>query len=566
MKFTALGILALAFSLAVPPAHAAYYDDLPWVLRPYYEFTVREMQLRYAGDNAEWHLTAPTLGQLVNRAEMAVTFTDGTTLSTETFKKGSESRHRGTMPQGAGVHYSVTLPTDNGVEVEHSFFVNTNRPFYVVDVKITNTGATPLDIKSITPVVLPQDSFAALSPAAEYIERPLTTRSTWPLYDPNAGPLSVRLQDTTKNFIFLMGLLPKGEAESHPRMMKSAEGWRGEVVCEFDPPVHLEPGESVTADPVWLCFAIPDPAELELLFSWTHAEQPREHDVDDLIDAYCTTEPYASESAFMDVAAEWRSLGVQHAAVPIGWESRPGTLSGGGAGFPVNMSRVASQLRSAGSVPGLSVDPLASPTASDAYSLVSDDGTRWVNLSDPQGFAHAVENMQHVTGWGFDFFIVAQSTIPDVALREFGMTRKGADTLALEAMQAAAGSALVLPSAQAAIGNDLTAWQRADAATERMTDYEMAIGPVRLVVGEAVQYDAEVIDVVREYEGPIELVGGPKPAVARSIDSLFPRKGSQFRYANTEPRRETADASDDESREPREGKKLFQRFRGAFGG
>lgn len=511
---------------AALPAAAADFTELPWDLRPYYEFTVDNTAVRYASDNAEWDLQLNPTGMLAERVAMSVTLKDGREISNVDLEPGKGARNRAEMEQGAGVHYATTLPSQHGLTVRHSFFVNTNRPFYLIDVQLTNTSDAPIEISRITPVIFKPGSFSLLGQQAAYTERALTLLGAWPVFDPQGAPLSVMLRDDPANFTMVMGLMPNGQAVSRPRLYQAAGGWQGDVVCEFNPPVTIQPGQSISSDPVWICFALPDLEQVDILFAWTHSKEPRKYNAQDMLDAWATAPALEDASALYAAQKAWMGLGVRHTLVPDGWEGRPGSLAGATPRYPEDMRKVEQTIRKTGGFPGLTIDPLLTSGGGDAFTAVTDAGTRYVNLAHPDGYAHALERMRTVVGWGFDFYVVAPSQIPEQVLAHFGVTRRQSEALAVRVMEEAALGKLVYPAPRASLGADLAQWQQADAASQRMYEFAMAIGPVRMNAADA--YSAELIEAITNYDGPVELVGVPSASARKSLAGVFPRKNNEY--------------------------------------
>lgn len=549
------------------PAISEDFDDLPWELRPYFEFTVGSTSLRYAGDNAEWHLFHNGV-PFVEKARMEVRLADGRTFDTSTVGKGSESRSRSTSAQGDGVEYLVELPIpDAGISVEHAFFVNNERAFYTVRTRVKNIGAEPVSIERVSPVILPPGSFSALSPNTTLRRRPLEGRGAWPVYAGDSGSLSVGLFDGSTPYTFVMGPLPVGPGASTVQMDKGSEGWQGRIDCAFSPPVRLDPGDVLKVDPVWMSCSVPDPGDVELLFAWSHAERPRAEYEGDLPEGWVTMPPYAEWRQVQSAQRAWSSVGVAHVRVPLGWESTPGSLEGGGSGYPKNMASVARSIRVYAGIPGLTVDPMSAPEGNGAWSARSDDGQLWVDLQDPAAFQSVVARLREIDSWGFDFYVVPETIAPDEILQHFRMTRREAQFLGMKAMEAAAPGKPVYPAPVAAIANDERAWLEADDATRRMNDYRLPMGPVQLDPAYTGSYDSAIVTAIREFDGPIEFVGTPSARVRNSLAGLFDTDVAREMAKRIEEAEEEfgSDEDQEERNEPKK-KKFWQRIPGLGGG
>jgi hypothetical protein len=503
-------------------ASAAEFHDSPWALRPHYEFQVGKAVLRYAGDNAEWEMVQDGPGAAyAQRIGMAVRLADGSEFNTASFEPGTDGRQRGSTPQGDGVLYYVDMRTSNDLVVRHGIFVNTNFPFYLVEVSVTNDGAKPIEVASVDPVIFRPGSFAGLSPEAKVTPRGVSLSGRWPTLNPQGAPLSIQLADAASNFTFMMGLLPEGTATSTPQLFKSGAGWQGGVRCTFDPPVVLAPGERLRADPVWVSFATPNSNEVETFFAWAHSEALRDAARRPRPQAWITAEPYSAFTTLQSAMATWLPAGVNHVLVPEGWEGRPGSLAGAQPRYPRDLKRVARTIRSSEAIPGLTVDPLTAIEGDPAWSVLSDDGQRWVNLRHSGGRAYALRQMKEVASWGYKFYVVKPSPVPAQVLHHFSMTREQALTLAMEVMAEAAPDAPVMPMPTATLGADIAPWQRASAHTQQLRGYNVPFGPVRLDVSQKANYDKDFLKALGGYAGPIELSGRPRPSVRRILTGFF---------------------------------------------
>jgi hypothetical protein len=191
--------------------------------------------------------------------------------------------------------------------------------------------------------------------------------------------------------------------------------------------------------------------------------------------------------------------------------------------YPKDMRKTAKQIRDLGMVPGLTVDPLPTSGGSKEWTGTSGDGTTWVNLSHAEGRKHAVERMQKVVGWEFEFFVVQPSAIPDEVLKQFNMTRAQADGLALEVMVEAAGGKPALPSASCTLKAEWEPWLEAAASSGRMAEFGLIPGPVRLDVTAVSSLDDHLLAAMTLFQGPIEFVGKPKPEVEKQLGDLLSR-------------------------------------------
>jgi len=241
--------------------------------------------------------------------------------------------------------------------------------------------------------------------------------------------------------------------------------------------------------------------------------------------SWATTGADCSEADLYALAQAWAAAQVKHVLVPYGWEGRPGSFEGATPRFPKSMDKVAEKLRGLGVKPGLTVDPLLTSENNANFTAATADGRRWINLGKPEGRQKAVDTMRNVAGWNFDFFAVEPSSIPDEALRHFNMSRAQADQLAFGVMAEAAGGKAVLPTAApASLKPTLDDWLEAAAASSRMAEFGLPVGPVRFDASGVGELDGALISAMSFFRGPIEFVGRPSAALKRQLAQFVPQK------------------------------------------
>jgi hypothetical protein len=173
------------------------------------------------------------------------------------------------------------------------------------------------------------------------------------------------------------------------------------------------------------------------------------------------------------------------------------------------MAKLASRLKAAGSIPGLSVNPLAVQGGARTWTAVSADGQRWLNVATAEGRTYGLKQMTSVASWGFRFYVVPASHIPNDILVQFGLTRARANAIALEIVAEAVGNVPVFPGSVAALSADAREWTEAVAATRSLTAYDTPMGPVRFDAGAASRLPGETISAVSTCAAPVEFLGIP---------------------------------------------------------
>lgn len=533
--------VVMAAILAALPAAAGEekqdYSALPWALRDHYVFSFDQdrAQFLYATDNGEWTIHFEGLGEFIDKARASITLGDDTVVQLADFDRGAADRERADTPMGPCSDFRSDFPERDGLKVLHRVSVQNDYPFLVVRMEITNTGEAPVEIKQLSPVIFGPGCMKDASGKMESAIRRLDMRAGYATFDRTAKSSLAFFRDPTNNRTLALGVLPLHIARSGINLEPFEGAWQGEIVSVFDPPIQLEPGASLAADPVFLTFSVPKPEDVETYFTWTRSKLPCPVALADAPRFWCTVDDGAGAEALYTEAAKWAASGLKHALVPATWESRPGALEGARPRYPKSMQSVASSLGAAGMTPGITVDPLATLEGGETFAA-SMAGHTWLNLSHPDGRSQAIANMRKVVGWGFQFFVIQKSTVPDEVLRAFNMTRAQADALAHEVMTEAAGSLSVFPSAATTLQDGLDDWLEASGCTSRLWEYQIAAAPVRFDVSGLRELSDEMGSALAFFGGPIELIGTPHRNLASQIAGIKRRTAQPLDIMQRAPR------------------------------
>lgn len=515
--------LVLITLLLAPMTRADDFDATPWSLRDHFSFTMGASVMDYAVENGEWRLHRDGVEEIIQKVDMAIHLASGQVITTRDLRKGKVVRKNFDNGGTRGIQYTITFAPVHGAIVKHAMSVHSGFPHMLIDVSVASADPDhPVEVVSIMPVVIPAGNMAWFSAATTYTPRRLDFRGGTPMFSRQSLPQAAWFEDSTQNMMLAFAVLPHGVATTGADFAFANGQWQGVVASRFDPPVRVEAGQSLASDTVWLCFALPTSDDLDTLLSWSHSERPRREGVNRPPTSWASATPGTPLDRLIESAGGWTSAGLRHVLVPSGWEGRPGSLEGGG-GYPRNMERAASQLRSAGLTPGITVDPLTGPQGDGAWSVLSADGQRWLNLSTPGGRAAAAANIRTVASWGFEFVAIEPSRIPTEVLKTFNLTRAQADHLAFEVAQEAAGAVPVVPTPADTLGLSLADWEEADAASRRLMEYRLPIGPVRLELRGNEELTPELVEAIKEYSGAIEVVGHPRRSLLTSLRGVFPR-------------------------------------------
>jgi len=505
---------------AAPPAM------LPWTLRDHFRFQQGKTLMRYAVETAEWSLELENKEVVVDNAKFQITLADGSTLDATGLGKAASEREKFTNEIGSGTAYVSVFPPKDGLLVRHSVGMFSERPFFLIHVGIGNNSEKPIKIAKITVASFGPGGIAHLSPDTQGSARRLQWRGGCPVFKKDAPSMLSILEDRGQGLTLSFGILPQGVAISSVDLAASGGNWLGDAVCVYDPPIRIDPGQKIESDAVWCTLTVPTPTSIDENYAWSMSLLPHPSSKQ-VPRGWVTAEKGASQEDMLSAANAWKGL-VKEVLVPGTWEGRPGSLEGSAPQYPKDMGKLAKQLEAAGSIPGISVDPLMTSGGGADWTAKSSDGTTWLKLSVPEARKQTVERMKKVVGWGYKFFVVVPSSIPNEVLKQFNVTRAQADAAAVSVMAEAAGGLPVLASSACTLKADVDAWLEAAASENRMAYFGMTAGPVRFEVGSVQSLDANLLTAMMITGGPIELVGTPKGQVGSEIARLLSRNVTGF--------------------------------------
>jgi len=511
-------VLLLAASLFAPPASAAAGPaPKPWTLRDKYTVTVENTTLNYDVQTAEWQLVVDGVGLVIDDVGFRITLGDGSALDASHLGPGVTDRGRFTSDVGDGNRFGVQFAPKDGLAVRHSLSVYSGRPFVHLEITLTNTGDSPIEIARIDPGVVGPRGIHGLSGEATMALRHIAIRGAYPVLDRTGPALGAIFNDPAHALSFSVGVLPLGQAAPDVAFRASGGAWQGGITGVFRPAVRIPPGGELRMDPVWVLIGVAQPSQVDLFYSWATSVAGRSGPGPDLPGCWVTAPEGADANDLYRAIAQWRGARATHALVPWTWEGRPGSLKGAAPRWPAGMDKAADQIRTMGLKAGLTVDPLLIAGGGEAFAASSPDGRTWLNPSVPKGKAYGRDRLAKVAGWGYDFYVIHPSDVPDAVLRRFNLTRPQADRLAFALMAEAAGNRPVLPSAAMTLQGGLDEWLEAAAATSRMAEHGVKTGPVRFDATGVPSIGEDVRAAMAFFKGPIELTGKPNGAVVKAL-------------------------------------------------
>lgn len=509
-------------------AKAAPVDDTPhpstlsWDIRGKFSVDFGDMTLIYSIDNAEWTVRHDKLGTIINNVGMSIALADGSVVDVVQASRKKMDYQNLSGELGAYTRYFTDMMPQKGLEVHHHMDVLKERPFVLFQAEIVNVTDKPIDITQITPAIFEKGGITGLSADATIGMRHMTRRGGWITYEPAAAPRLVILDDRANKLFLALGIYPSETTGWSSCKLEGGQGkWHGRMVTDYGPAIRLEPGKSLMTPPVFLCFTAPTASQIDTYYSYALLALPKPKGT--APDAWVTVAADASPQALQQAAQDWVGTKVKHALVPATWT--------GNDGYPYDLRNAASVIKGLKMTPGLTVDPLGLKGAPDDATVAGPDSRRWLNPTLPQAREYVKTQLKAILDWGYGFFVVPRSSIPDEALKQMHLSRAHADTLAFEIVSEAVGELPVMPAAATTLGGDVNAWLEAAANTSRLSLYGRDAGPVALDVAKTGAPDEALAMAISFYGGPVELVGGSPNG---KLKSLFPRPQTQVNAVDVE--------------------------------
>jgi hypothetical protein len=523
-RFFPLPIVVLISVFVCPVVVFAEEQEMPWDLRDHFTFSVNKSHLHYDVTNAEWGLDLDGVGELIDHAAASVTFADGTTINLNESPKESTERAKFTNEYGDGEVYNVDFLPRPGLRIRHTVRVMLSQPFFMLGLEIINEGDKPIGVTQVVMAHLSGDSLKAFDGEAHTQQRRLVMHGPLPVYKKDGHPLLIMERHPEADFALALGFLPLGVARSHIALESETQNWPCTLISDFDPVAPIQPGESLHSDPVWLSFSLPQPNQIDMLYSWTHSVLPTHDDTPTPgPDSWVGARPGAPYEELHKNLAAWKGGGIEHALIPAGWEGRPGSLNGVVPAYPRNIKEAAKTIKKMKYKAGLTVDPLAVTGGDDAWIFAESNGTRWINPAINEARAYASRRLQRVVKGSFSFLALQPTKMPEAALRKFGITRTQAEVWSFDIAEQALGGEAVYPAAASSIPPTLDALLEASSDTGRLLEYGIKSGPLQVSVAPSVRLDESTLAALALYGGPIEYTGAPHSSARKKIAKLHPR-------------------------------------------
>ena len=497
-------------------------SELPWSLRDRYTFQSGPTALVYAVDNGEWRITHELAGIVLDKVQATITLGDGRIVQVTGNDPGSPSRRHVSTPYGPAAEYAVDWPAREGLVFRHAITALQEHPFYLVHVGVTNTTPEAVGIRRICPLAAPAGSLQDEGDGAMSAERTVAALGGSLVYSAGSPGQMILIHDPVKKLCLVLCASPGTNTGGLTRVSRRTGPWDVVVASEYAPDVLLDPGETLESESAFVAFGEADPVTVGQHYAWVHRRR-NPHAFGALPLAWVTIAGRQTPADLAHATREWWPIGVRHALVPADWEFPPGSLRGAPPDYPVDMRAVAVIMRESGISPGISVDPLVVQGGKPDWSLQDKEGQYWLNPSHPKAREFAVKRMRRVVDWGFEFFVLHPSRVPDSVLADWRLTRAQADHEAFMIIAEAAGKLPVMAGSRGQLEPERDAWLAAAAATAWLSNYQLPVGPVRFDVSGLASIDEETLAAMALYRGPIEFVGIPSPRVRRQLESVCTR-------------------------------------------
>lgn len=490
-------------------------EKRPWSLRDHYTTTAGNVSFKYARDNAEWTLVDGDGGTLVDTVNASVQLSDGTIINTVEYDDGKAETSKFRDALGAGTSITVTFPPHGGLAFIHRVNIYDERPFMILSVEVRNASQAPVTVANIRPVILGGAGIVDIG------KDMAMGRFALVLNDFYGDRFLVHFRIPSLGRSLAMGTLPKGKALSSLDIRRHGTGWNGTIDSQFDPPLRLDPGQTLEGNNVWLSFAPLEPVELEEIFTWTCATLKQTVLSTPPPKCWLTAPGTASAEELYATVRHWKETKIDHVLLPPSWEQPPGSLHGAPPAFPKDLRRVAEALRDLRKIPGITVSPLHADGKAKSWTVRDSQGDYWFNLALPEAKEMAVQRLHKLVNKGFQFFVVQPTNMPDELLEDFHFTRIQADRMAFEIMAQAADGRPVVPFPRKSFSLDAEQWQQALHATQWNYKYRLIAAAVRVDLADANFIEPSLQHAFSSYAGPIQFQGLPGKKAKKELGRLI---------------------------------------------
>jgi hypothetical protein len=511
---TLVTILMLSLGFFANNTEADEYQ--PWSLRDHFIFTGIETVLKIDPKRAEWRIECSDGKVIIPGAYTELEFADGEVLRLTKDHWVTDGRDPFTDNFGTGDRFKSTFKVKDGLIIEFHLNRYDDQPFMTMMTVVRNTSEQPITLKAIRPGVIPAGQ-------APLLDAELVTMNNTRRRGSHALPLAIgqsnfmELRMPEGKGLIGIGLLQSGFMQSNLNFIPSAQGGGGRIENTFSPSIDIMPNSTAQTDAIWLLMSMTESASLRDYFTWTTSFIQKEDHHQLKPASWVTIADEEPVETLLETARKWNVKSVNHVLVPGTWQ-QAGITEGT---YAMSIASVSKTIKGSGLIPGITVDPLSAEKDAKSLTLQANDGSYWLDLRNPEARAFGVKQLERLTGWNYQFFVVSMSSIPDDILKTMNITRSVADLVAFEMMTEAAGTFPVFPNSAYSIGNDTKSWQAVERATSINELYQYPTGPIRLDIRNVEQLSSTVQEVVRNYFGPLEIVGLPSKTMQKQLNDTF---------------------------------------------
>jgi hypothetical protein len=516
-KGTIMSLLAVLLVTFSATTTTTAEDYVPWDLRDHYSFSSPGASFSFDVGTAEWKVDIKKRGTIVQDARAEIVLASGEVVHLYQLQKISDTRTTISDSFGKGTRFTAVYETNKGFQVSYMVNRYKERPFLTLVVSLENTGKTPVEVAAIRPVVLPPGSVKNLARGVKVESAHATRRGDYSLVHGEHYASLLRFEVDDPDMILGIGLLQSGEMDSRIEIDQNGASWSGGIECGFSPSIKIAAGDKLSSDPVWLTFTVNDADSVQQYHSWAEGVNAEPINQESLPNGWMTLPENGTAQTLLAEASRWAVPNVYHVLVPGNWNLPADDLEGASPSYPRDMQKLARDIRNMSMKPGITVEPLRAESAPKNMTIVAEDGSRWLDLSNPKALKYGTKRMEKMADWTYEFYVVASSPVPDAVLQRMNMTRSAADMAAFNMIRAGSGGYPVLPSPKVTLAGDLEDWQRVVKTTEWYEAYGVAAGPVRFQIGELTEVSSKLNDAIRGFSGPVEFVGAPKRKISRKI-------------------------------------------------
>lgn len=492
-------------------------DYVPWDLRDHYSFSSPGASFSFDVNTAEWKVDIKKRGTIVQDARAEIVLASGEVIRLHQLQKISDTRTKIDDSFGKGTQFSAIYQSNKGFVVHYKVNRYKERPFLTLTVGLENTSNSPIEIAAIRPVVLRPGSVKKMNRGVTVKMAHATRRGEYSMVHGEGYASLIQFELDDPGMILGIGLLQSGEKDSRIEIERTGDTWAGGINCVYSPSIQVKPGQEIFSDPVWLTFTLNDPESVQQYHSWAEGVIVEPVNQEALPNGWMTMGENATADALLAEASKWAVPNVYHVLVPGNWSSNAGELEGAVPSYPKDMKKLARNIRNMSMKPGITVEPLRADSAPKNITIVAEDGSQWLDLSNPKALKYGAKRMEKMADWTYEFYVVEPSRVPDAVLQRMNLTRRAADMAALNMIRSGSGGYPVLPSPSVTLAGDLDDWQRAVQTTEWYEKFGVAAGPVRFRIGELTGVSSKLNDAIRGFSGPVEFIGSPKRKISRKI-------------------------------------------------